>query len=458
VGSDLLVASFDRNSPLDATNMREALDNEVAKSRKRVEGFTFITTDLDFLPEINRAIRSDGRAATLSQHMSVPVLAYGLEQNFLDVVYSQYFRASEVSTQITGNSQVTSSGEVDVVDSLYRNKGEIRLPIEGNDQYVPDSYLSGIITVNTEPEDGAVEGLAYAGRTLRDAKEVYGNYLDVLCSESLRDWSSVSVQTGLSITVEGSVTKPEYRGSYYYLGKLHAMIAKMPGFFFSSYKPAAFFSPLLMSTESFMSIVKETVQRSNISTLVVPQEPIYSRLLVRLAPGTSKNDREAVINIIRNFVTSDLIFVIDTITLLANARVATDMLILFFNVVGLIAAIMCFFILWVSFSANVRDNSWEFGVLRSLGLSLYQVIRVYVYEALCLMISAIIFGTAIGIIVSVTLTLQFNLFTEMPFVFRFPWLLYFNILAMSLFAALFGSIVASNDLRKKPIAAILKGG
>lgn len=31
--------------------------------------------------------------------------------------------------------------------------------------------------------------------------------------------------------------------------------------------------------------------------------------------------------------------------------------------------VMCFFILWLSFTANVRENAWEFGVLRSIGVN-----------------------------------------------------------------------------------------
>jgi ABC-type antimicrobial peptide transport system permease subunit len=37
--------------------------------------------------------------------------------------------------------------------------------------------------------------------------------------------------------------------------------------------------------------------------------------------------------------------------------------------VAFIAVVLSFFILWLSFTANIRENSWEFGVLRSLGLT-----------------------------------------------------------------------------------------
>ena len=48
------------------------------------------------------------------------------------------------------------------------------------------------------------------------------------------------------------------------------------------------------------------------------------------------------------------------------------------------------------------------------------MIRCYVYEALAIIIAAVLTGALIGRLKAVTRTLQFNLFTEMPFVFTFP--------------------------------------
>lgn len=42
---------------------------------------------------------------------------------------------------------------------------------------------------------------------------------------------------------------------------------------------------------------------------------------------------------------------------------------LFNEIVAAIALILSFFLLLVSFIGNVRNNSWEIGVLRAIGLS-----------------------------------------------------------------------------------------
>lgn len=63
---------------------------------------------------------------------------------------------------------------------------------------------------------------------------------------------------------------------------------------------------------------------------------------------------------------------------------------------AVIAVVLSFFILWLSFTANIRENAWELGVLRSLGLTSAQVIRVYVHEALSLVLSSVFMGSVIG--------------------------------------------------------------
>jgi ABC-type antimicrobial peptide transport system permease subunit len=87
--------------------------------------------------------------------------------------------------------------------------------------------------------------------------------------------------------------------------------------------------------------------------------------------------------------------------------------------------VLCFFILWLSFTANIHENAWEFGVLRAIGLNVrcyqsrfpllcrlvsadasallpscldqsFQVVMVYVYEALALVMVGVVLGTAVG--------------------------------------------------------------
>jgi len=99
--------------------------------------------------------------------------------------------------------------------------------------------------------------------------------------------------------------------------------------------------------------------------------------------------------ICRAFFRSDMTLATDTRQILESAKSATDLMQLFFGVVcpqaisksdifsmyqvGVVAMILCFFILWMSFIANVRENAWEFGILRALGLNVWS----YLIYLLC---------------------------------------------------------------------------
>jgi ABC-type antimicrobial peptide transport system permease subunit len=143
--------------------------------------------------------------------------------------------------------------------------------------------------------------------------------------------------------------------------------------------------------------------------------------------------------------------------LLKSTAKTTTALLGFFDVVAAIAVILCFFILTISFTANVRDNSWEFGVLRAVGMSVNQLIRAYIYEALCLVVAAFACGTVIGVVIAMTLVAQFNVFLEMPFHFAFPYWLFLSLAAMALIVAVLGSYIPARVLRRKEIALVLRG-
>jgi len=55
---------------------------------------------------------------------------------------------------------------------------------------------------------------------------------------------------------------------------------------------------------------------------------------------------------------------------------------------------------------------------RAVGLTSAQVSRIFLYESFAVILSALILGFIIGIVVSITLTLQMNSFVELPFEFN----------------------------------------
>ena len=72
---------------------------------------------------------------------------------------------------------------------------------------------------------------------------------------------------------------------------------------------------------------------------------------------------------------------------------------------GIIAAIslfIAFFLLLVASTQNVNDAIWEYGVLRSMGLTKSEGMRIFIYEAFIVVISAALLGTLNGFLTATT--------------------------------------------------------
>ena len=129
----------------------------------------------------------------------------------------------------------------------------------------------------------------------------------------------------------------------------------------------------------------------------------------------------------------------------------------FFTILGCIGLILSFFILWLSFLANIRNSSWELGVLRSIGINTFQVTMIYIYEAMSIIIACIILGTIIGTVTALILCSQSNLFMMMPLYLDFPWTLYLSICSVALIVAIIGSYLPMRRYIYNNVAAVLRG-
>jgi len=128
-------------------------------------------------------------------------------------------------------------------------------------------------------------------------------------------------------------------------------------------------------------------------------------------------------NQIRGILEDNTLIVVDMREIEENMATTQNIFQYFIIVLGIIAFIISFFMLIVSTTSNINENMWEFGVLRAIGLRKAQLTRIYLYEALAVFISSSLLGLLVGFILATTLSLQFNLFLELPFTIEFPYLL-----------------------------------
>jgi ABC-type lipoprotein release transport system permease subunit len=77
-----------------------------------------------------------------------------------------------------------------------------------------------------------------------------------------------------------------------------------------------------------------------------------------------------------------------------------------FNVIVIISMALCFFSLSSSMSANIFDQSREISVMLSFGCTKNVLTRIFIYEALVLVIASSFGGFVIGIFIGNLITLQ----------------------------------------------------
>ena len=152
----------------------------------------------------------------------------------------------------------------------------------------------------------------------------------------------------------------------------------------------------------------------------------------------------------------DTVVVTDTLLYVEVAAATVDMLMLFFYIVAALAAVLCFFMLYITFEATVRDNAWEFGVLRALGLNRRQLARIFIYESLCVITAAVGMGAAIGLVVAGILAMQQSVFTELPVALVLPGWLSLSLILGALAVAAVGAYVPVRAILQRPIAHSLR--
>lgn len=94
-----------------------------------MESFTFVTYPLNYLLPTYRV-----RFSTLPQFPAVRNQIWGVDENYLDVAYSQYYHATDINTGTMEMEDVprTRDGKIDVVKLMVINAGGAVLPEEAS--------------------------------------------------------------------------------------------------------------------------------------------------------------------------------------------------------------------------------------------------------------------------------------------------------------------------------------
>jgi len=443
LGSDLRVESS--RGGLDEAPLAQYLDWQKSRPSKQriVQDYTWVSWPLWNVDPPVYTTRL-GNSVNFPQSWAAEVTA--IQPNYLDVAYGEYFVPREsdgCEGRSRGGTQCVRELEKPYDDALKR-KTDFHIN--------PLSFTSfDVCDYDTDP---------YCDNVHKKADSAL--QFEALVPASLGPALGAEIGTEIVsvIQAQNSRNNPSSR-RYLYLQMIpKVLVSKFPGFFFSSYSASLEVGTVnvLIGESTWQALLDLCVRkvRLNATRIGLPTTPPKRYLHVRYVDGTDKDGRLEIINGIKSFVGED-VRITDTLHYVELTAGTLDLLMAFFYVVASIASLLCFFMIFTTFEANVRDNLWEFGVLRALGLTAQQLIRVFFYEAMAMILASITLGTAIGVTIAAVLTLQQNLFTEMPFRLVFPGGLFAIVISMSLGVAGLGAYLPVREMLRCSISQVLKG-
>lgn len=153
-----------------------------------------------------------------------------------------------------------------------------------------------------------------------------------------------------------------------------------------------------------------TFPSKNFNSTMLNQNYTYNipkqKLLVKYSPNISKQRRAYILNGLRSLFPEGVWqpIIVDVVSIIQSLSTVTAVFNFIVGIIGVISLILTFFLLLVATTQNIRDNIWEYGVLRSMGVTKDEGRRIFMYEAFLVIVSAGILGILIGLVVACLVT------------------------------------------------------
>ena len=407
--------------------LRSYLTKTIAKFPNVISNYTFISSS------VGDIISRDTGIASLNGYPGKKRKIIGVDQNFVYSGFSDLYTITDYDPSMN-YSYIEGTSKVDLVSMLYQNDNSPPIIKNNSDVNFP---------INP-----------------KQSKYLLNMQLNVIAAEGIKKKLAISPSNPCSAS---------FRTRYYQRipCKVVGLASKLPGFpSYSSYSTLAKISPVLISLTQMKEIInkememfpeiKEYISKSK-AAKNTPDGIGKQGLLIKYHPSAESSMRDMVYYELKNIIEEDgaTSFLIDEVIETAND--IGEIMGYVFLVLGIIALILSFFLIWTSFYSNIKDNICEYGIMRSIGVTKKQSTRMYMYEAASIILSSIITGTFIGVVISVTLILQFNVFVELPFTFNFPFKLYFTLVTFGLVMGLLGSYYPIYEVNSISLVKVMKG-
>lgn len=430
-GSDLNIQAS--GLYLDEEKLRNFFGED--KIKPKIEGFSFISIPLRDFPFVKSI-----KLTPKSNYPSFSANIVGIDQNFSKVFYSQYYLPEKYSKNIEFDK--LKNGKKDGFGGIFKGESlRERVLRDPNQVFAFSSHQKSPIKVNKLIIKMAIP-----------TSLVEHTGMDVDIPAQLRILSLSTIRADVKL-IHSAKKAPGLLFSDYIVNLLNdhnlPITTEAFGAFVNSVRSRVASKNQTSEVNLLAEYESEKLKKS---TFQVPKKI----LLVKFKDNLSEEDRDVIKNGLKNQLSSEDV-VIDAIKI-KNTTKSSLIYLKYLNVV--IATLTClisFFILLISLVKKIKDNIWELGVMRAIGINTQQVYWVYGIETGGLIISAFFIGTLVGILISLIGSVFLRVFLEVNLGLLFPYTEFFILLGFLIITTLVTSYFGLKSFVYKPIGSLLKG-
>jgi hypothetical protein len=393
-----------------------------------IKNYTFQTYDFkDIISPYG--IDLDTRVSAFNGYPEIEMGVSGMDKAYIESSQKFFYNYGDFDTKL---NKSFSNGKIDLIKMMHDNKDIPYLLKEKNITFIhPQNNHS------------------------KEKKNLKNFQLNIIAAEGIKKVIGISPDKNAQFKI---LTPPRHIIPC----KIIGFINKLPGsIYFSSYEPLARRTPIFITKEQMKQLIDIESKIYNFNLLNLSNVTFDGvrkrRLILKFKENADKELKQMVFFGMNNYlegINTINLQIIDISDIAEKIRYVIEYILL---VIGIIALILSFFLIWISFYNNIRENIAEYGITRSIGITKAQNIRIYLYEAAAIIVTSIIIGTFIGIIISCSLIFQFDIFVELPFIFNFPYKFYFILISVGLFLGLLGSYYPIYSINKYSLVKIMKG-
>jgi ABC-type lipoprotein release transport system permease subunit len=199
------------------------------------------------------------------------------------------------------------------------------------------------------------------------------------------------------------------------------------------------------------------VSHANFIDLMEISEPSWvDKIFIKLREGESQIANNLEVQINRNYSTDYNFEVENLISNIESQQSTFSVVNSFFTLILMATVVICLFGLLSSSYSSIIERKKEIGIVRTLGLKGKGINRLFIIEAMIIMLSSGTVGVIVGCITGWLFGSSMSVFMDTPYSFYFPWFNFLGIYGIAILFVYIGMKVLLWRMKKKKITEIYR--